>query len=278
MTWEINSHETVYIKDDVDLFNSKDSPVNLVAILRVRNEGLILVDTLNHLSQFADVICAYDDASTDDSNELLRSHPRVKLIIQSEIWQEGVAERLFAETRHRGLLLEYARRIFNFKWVLCADADERFIGNIKDYVSESIIDKPKGIRINLFDAYMTNGDDRPITRGEKLLNFRKYFGPECREILMLWQNNSDAEFVGLDAREPKISDSIQSNFYCQHYGKSLSYEHWDETCNYYIRHFPWETYGSKWFARKQKALHIESDFGRKLYKWGPDLFLNRVAI
>ena len=62
------------------------------------------------------------------------------------------------------------------------------------------------------------------------------------------------------------------------YGKSLSIEHWEETCDYYIKHFPFDTYGRKWTERKGKAIHTESDFGRQLYEWGETLFANAVKL
>ena len=62
------------------------------------------------------------------------------------------------------------------------------------------------------------------------------------------------------------------------YGKSLSVAHWEETCDYYIRHFPFETYGKKWTERKGQAIHTQSDFKRPLYEWGEALFANAVPM
>lgn len=63
-------------------------------------------------------------------------------------------------------------------------------------------------------------------------------------------------------------------FYCQHCGRNLSVEHWEATCDYYVDHFPYEPHGRKWSARKGRAIHSESDFGRPLFRWGEDLFMN----
>ena len=68
------------------------------------------------------------------------------------------------------------------------------------------------------------------------------------------------------------------DLYCQHYGKSLSVEHWEETCDYYIRHFPFDTYGRKWLDRKGRAIHTQSDFMRPLYEWGDTLFASAIKI
>jgi hypothetical protein len=71
---------------------------------------------------------------------------------------------------------------------------------------------------------------------------------------------------------------VLTGLYCQHYGKSLSVDHWEETCEYYMRHFPFDTYGQKWRDRKGRAIHTQSDFMRSLYEWGDTLFANAVEI
>ena len=51
----------------------------------------------------------------------------------------------------------------------------------------------------------------------------------------------------------------------QHYGKAISIGHWEDTCNYYMEHFP--QYSDKWRQRKGLAVHTLSDFGTPLYSW-----------
>ena len=55
-------------------------------------------------------------------------------------------------------------------------------------------------------------------------------------------------------------------------------EQWEETCEYYIPHLPFNTYGRKWRDRKGRAIHTQSDFMRPLYEWGDTLFANAVKI
>lgn len=252
--------------------------IPLVVMLRVRNEELILEDTLNHLSGFADLIVAYEDASTDRTRDILRAHPKVALIIENNAWLSSMEERLQSETRHRGLLLQEARRRWNFRWCMCCDADERYVGNIRRFVTECDYSKePDAIRISLFDAYMTATDNVAYQQGQSLLNFRQHFGPECRNILMLWKNTAEVVYRGLDAREPSVSGDVVVRFHCQHYGKCLSVEQWEATCEYYVNHFPYDPYGKKWEARRGKAIHDLSDFGRPLFPWGDDLFRNKVV-
>lgn len=252
--------------------------IPLVVLLRVRNEELILEDTLNHLSGFADLIVAYEDASTDKTRKILRANPKVALIIENDTWLSGVEDRLHSETRHRGLLLQEARKRWKFHWCMCCDADERYVGDIRRFVTESDYSiEPDAIRISLFDAYMTEVDNAAYQQGQSLLNFRHLFGPECRNILMLWKNTEEIAYRGLDAREPCVSGEVAVRFHCQHYGKSLSVAHWEATCEYYVNHFPYDPYGKKWEARKGKAIHDLSDFGRPLFPWGDDLFKHAVT-
>jgi glycosyltransferase involved in cell wall biosynthesis len=270
--------ETEYIWTRSERHPHPLGAVPLVALLRVRNEALILEDTLNHLAGFADVICAYDDASTDATLKILKAHEKVFLVVQNMEWQAGVESRLLSETRHRGLLLQEARRRLAFDWCMCCDADERYVGPIRQFVADAALDKPDAIRIQLFDAYMTDGDDHPYPGSTSLTNFRRLFGPERRDILMLWKNSDSVHYTGLDAREPVVQGRAESRFFCQHYGKSLSYAHWEATCDYYVNHFPFESYGKKWSERRGKALHSRSDFDSPLFEWGDDLFENAVRI
>ena len=162
--------------------------------------------------------------------------------------------------------------------MFCFDPDERVTDNVRRFVSSLGDSTCDAVRVRLFDAYMTLEDRAPYTPGRPLLDFRRFFGPEERDILMLWRNSPEIGFAEGDGRTPRGMKNVKIALYCQHYGKSLSVVHWEETCDYYIRHFPYETYGRKWEARKGKAIHTQSDFGRPLYPWGETLFRNAVRI
>jgi glycosyltransferase involved in cell wall biosynthesis len=250
----------------------------LIGITRLRNEALILGDTLDFVGRHVDAIIAYDDASTDRTLELLRSHPKVALILANGAWETDVRARRTAEHRHRQLLLQCAREQLRFEWMFCFDADERITGDLRGFVSGSLAEGCDGVNIQLFDAYMTPDDCASYQPDQELLGFRRYFGPEQRDILMLWRNRPEVFFAEGHEREPGGISRLRTDLYCQHYGKSLSVEHWEETCNYYIKHFPFETYGRKWLARKGQAIHTQSDFMRPLYEWGDALFANAVKI
>jgi hypothetical protein len=250
----------------------------LVGITRLRNEALILPDTLDYLASHVDAIVAYDDASTDRSVDILRAHPKVALIVANGAWEEDATARKLAEGRHRGLLLKIARAELPHDWMLCFDLDERVTGDLRGFVMDLGADACDAVRVKLFDAYLTPDDCEPYRSDRALLGFRRFYGPEQRDILMLWRSRPQIGFAEGHGRMPGGIDRVKTELYCQHYGKSLSVEHWEETCDYYIRHFPFDTYGRKWAERKGQAIHIQSDFNRPLYEWGDALFANAVRI
>jgi hypothetical protein len=272
--WQLRDSERM-IAGNAELLAQKHF---LIGITRVRNEALILGDTLDFMGRHVDAIIAYDDASTDRTVDLLRNHPKVALILANGAWEPDVKARRMAEHRHRQLLLQYARERLQFDWMFCFDADERITGDLRGFASGPHAERCDGVSIQLFDAYLTPDDYRPYQPGQKLLGFRRFYGPEQRDILMLWRNRSEVFFAEGHERQPGGIRRLRTDLYCQHYGKSLSVEHWEETCDYYIEHFPFQTYGRKWLARKGQAIHTQSDFMRPLYEWGDALFANAVKI
>jgi glycosyltransferase involved in cell wall biosynthesis len=273
-SWSLRDSERV-ITGNAALLGRKHL---LVGLTRMRNEALLLPDTLDYLAGHVDAIVAYDDASTDDTVEILRKHPKVALIVANQAWEQDVAARKLAEGRHRGLLLEMARAKLPHDWMLCFDPDERVTGDLRGFVRGLSDGECDAVRVRLFDAYMTQEDHAPYTPDRALLDFRRFYGPEQRDILMLLRNRPEIVWAEGDGRTPRGMQRVKTALYCQHYGKSLSVAHWEETCDYYIRHFPFETYGKKWTERKGKGVHTESDFGRPLYAWGGSLFANAVPM
>jgi glycosyltransferase involved in cell wall biosynthesis len=272
--WQLRDSERV-IKGNEALLGKKHL---IVGMTRIRNEALILPDTLDYLATQVDAIVVYDDASTDDTVDILRKHPKVALVVANQSWEKDVAARKLAEGRHRGLLLDMARSELPHDWMFCFDPDERVTGSLPSFVAGLEADASDAVRVQLFDAYMTPEDCAPYAPDLPLLHFRKFYGPEQRDILMLWRNRPEIHFAEGHGRTPGGMERVKIDLHCQHYGKSLSVDHWEETCDYYIRHFPFETYGRKWTERKGQAIHTESDFQRPLYEWGEELFANAVRI
>ena len=159
----------------------------LIGITRLRNEALILRDTLDYVGKHLDAIIAYDDASTDRTLEILRDHPKVALVVTNGSWEQDIKARRIAEGRHRGLLLQIARAQFQFDWIFCFDADERVTGDLRGFTEGFQASNWDGVQIQLFDAYMTPDDCAPYHPDCHLLGFRRFFGPEQRNILMLWR-------------------------------------------------------------------------------------------
>jgi glycosyltransferase involved in cell wall biosynthesis len=234
----------------------------IIGMIRLRNEQDLLEDTLDHLSTIVDGVVVFDDASTDRSREIALAHPAVIEVIVNRHWRRR--NRVWEETANRRILYRRAKR-FQPSWVFYSDADERFIGDIRSFLRSATADV-RGLRINLYDAYMTPADSAPYRSGEPLLDFRQSFGPERRRILMAWRPDAAVDFTTSDAREPQgVPGPLIDAFECQHYGKALSIEQWEETCRYYVENFP--IYRDKWRARMGKGVHTESDFGTPLYTW-----------
>src|SRR3954454_6036729 len=89
----------------------------LIGITRVRNEALILRDTLDYVGKQVDAIIAYDDASTDRTLEILGGHPKRAFVVANRAWETDIEARRLAEGRHRGLLLQAAREHLQFDWM-----------------------------------------------------------------------------------------------------------------------------------------------------------------
>lgn len=227
----------------------------LIGITRVRNEALIIGDTIRHYLECCDRIVLYDDCSTDPTVEIAReAGGRYIEIIHGDQWR---LDRPAEETRHRLIALHRARSL-GATWCLCFDADERLDGELPSLTGD-------GYRFRLFDGYLTETRQKLYAGGD-LASLPRMWGPEFRDILILFRTKN-ADYRGLDRREPVLTGDIRlAPVKVKHYGKCLSVQQWEETCEYYTRHFP-EPYKSKWAARKGQAIHTRSDFGRDLHTW-----------
>jgi len=204
----------------------------------------------------------YDDCSTDDTAAIAHAHPSTQIdkdkfgdgvIEQFEPWQ---TDRTREEWRHRQILLE-AGRVREPEWFIYFDADERLVWDGK-FPEDPEVD---ALYFDLFDAYLCEGDSEAT-----IPLCRKSWGPEFRRIVFAFRNLPGMWYRRPDQRIVGGYKNAQRAGECKHYGKAISVEEWESTCDYYIRWFP-EPYKSKWRARKGKAIHTESDFGRPLYTW-----------
>jgi glycosyltransferase involved in cell wall biosynthesis len=223
-------------------------------ITRIRNESLIIRDTLNHWSSICNGgIFVYDDKSTDDTVNICKSHHAVKEVICGRTWDTN---RLRAEFQNRQAVLSAAlKHTRPNDWIVYFDADE-FLYKFDPSILRSNID---GVICRLFDVYITD------TNKHLSWKDRDAVGPEYRDILFFFKVSSVIGYHCLDQRECtlKSGSSLVRNGYIKHYGKGFSVEQWEETCRYYSKYFP--VYADKWEARKGKAIHhTKSDFGSNL--------------
>ncbi len=145
-SWQLRDSERIIIGNEALLGRAH----LLVGITRLRNESLILRDTLDYVGKHVDAIVAYDDASTDRTLEILRSHPKVALIVANGAWEQDIKARRIAEGRHRGLLLQMARARLQFDWMFCFDADERVSGDLRGFVGGLRGEDCDGVRDSAF--------------------------------------------------------------------------------------------------------------------------------
>lgn len=231
--------------------------MKLIGLLRIRNESRIIKETLDHMAIFCRTVFVYDDASTDRTVEICLKHDIVEAVIQGKMWDR---DRKRAEWQNRKAVLELGQKHATpDDWFIYMDADERI-----DFDFSSLKDLPKtviGIRMKLFDFYITPKDIK--------LHYsqRKFCGPEYRDILMCFRNLPTLDYSSNDQREVHLRHPgrVINAGYVKHYGKGISVEQWEETCDYYSQHFP--KYSKKWLARKGKAVHTVSSFGSVLIQW-----------
>lgn len=229
----------------------------IYGLLRVRNEEKIIEDTLQHLAEFCNAVFVYDDCSTDNTYEICKNHPIVKSVVKGETWD---VDRERAESENRQMLLEEAQKHADKNdWFVYIDADERidFDWSIIPNLSLDII----AIRMKLFDFYITPEDV------DKKYYDRKWIGPEYREIVIAFRNSPFLRYDHLDQREVSLGNGkILSSGFVKHYGKAISVEEWENTCEYYSKYF--KKYSEKWEKRKGKAIHYGySDFNNPLITW-----------
>lgn len=232
----------------------------LIGITRVRNEALIIGDTVRHYLDRCDRIVLYDDDSTDDTVEIARDAGGSRIeIIRGTPWK---VDRRPEETRHRAIVLERAWEM-GATWALCFDADERLVGELPDLRRT----EANGFTFRLFDGYLTDQVQAPYAGGP-LEDLARMWGPEYRDILILFRVSA-SKFIGEGNRCPRTEGLIlpAPGVFVKHYGKCLSVEHWEDTCRYYAAEGWPEGYRRKWRNRMGKAIHTVSDRGRALRTW-----------
>lgn len=231
--------------------------VKVVGITRVRNEEEIIQYTLDHVSKLVDEIYVYDDCSTDNTVSICKAHPKVVKVIEGKTWESSSDGRQAAEGVLRQKIYEECLK-GNPDWVYYFDSDEFAYFDDIDLTDQNV----DAYFLRLFDYYITEEDI------DSHFLDRKYLGPEYRDIMMLFRPTPHIVFTG---RQPSgFGSRVKQAGYVKHYGKAISIEEWEKTCDYYINHRGGSKrldFTNKWKARKGKAVHTRSDFGYELIEW-----------
>jgi len=88
--------------------------MKIVAILRIKNEILVINKCLAKLSELVDEIIVLDNGSTDGTQNVYVNFPKITKILHTEGYDEG---------RDKVMLLDEARKT-NPDWILWIDGDE----------------------------------------------------------------------------------------------------------------------------------------------------------
>lgn len=230
----------------------------MIALTRVRNEEDIIQDTLDHLSMFCDEIYVLDDCSTDSTYDICNSHRSVSKLIRNKEWSK---DRLSAEYQDRQkLYLEAKKNLGVNDWFVYLDADER-IDLMDSHFLSHVKDDNDCIAMKLYDFYITEQDEN------KHYYQRQYIGQEYRVIPIAYRMGATQGWFKKNQREclMKENSKIVKEGRVKHYGKAISVEEFEKTCDYYIENFP--KYADKWKKRKGSAIHTKSDFDTELVLW-----------
>jgi glycosyltransferase involved in cell wall biosynthesis len=93
----------------------------LVCLLPARNAARDLPGYLASVSTYCDAVVALDDGSTDDTFDILRAHPIVKVLLRNPLRPDY---RDWDDAANRNQLLAAAEAL-NPEWLISLDADER---------------------------------------------------------------------------------------------------------------------------------------------------------
>ena len=233
--------------------------MDVIGLIRVRNEAHIIRDTLDHMAEFCTGgIFVYDDASTDDTPGICKHHEAVRTLILGRNWGGDIDK---APSWKKNAVLDAARQEAQPEdWLVYMDADERieFDFSALHGLPSSVV----AVRMKLFDFY--------ITAEDKHLGYqrRRWLGPEYREIVMAFQADSGRFFAGRQIKMEANLGYVFDEGYVRHYGKAISAEAWERKCRYYAENYPPKSpRARKWAARRGKAVHTVSDFGLPLIEW-----------
>mgnify|MGYP001220674078 CR=1 FL=1 len=145
------------------------------------NEGRVLPYTLDHYSQFCEKIFVYDNMSTDNTDEICKKYPKVK-VVKWTTSDKKYNDVTLAEIKSN--VYKQSRKD-NVDWVIVCDSDEYLyhedlISKLKEY-------KSKGVTMPLIDGHDMCCEEFPKYDGELLTNKVKIgsetYEPMCKNII-----------------------------------------------------------------------------------------------
>ncbi len=115
------THAVPVVKPAVKRSAGPTNRPKIACVMQLRNEAFQLKGCLSHLREYVDGVVALDDASEDNTVDILGRESMVVDCIKKPKQQTHV----WNELENKQLLLRRAREL-GFDWVLCCDADERY--------------------------------------------------------------------------------------------------------------------------------------------------------
>lgn len=109
--------------------------MNTIVLLPVKNEAWILDYMLSECSAFADHIIIADQQSEDETRELCKKYPKVRVIENNATGHSNQV---------RWMLLDEARKIDGENLILCIDADEMISKTTADFLKARAIEADCG--------------------------------------------------------------------------------------------------------------------------------------
>lgn len=220
----------------------------LIGLLRIKDEAAIIEDTLNHMAQFCKRVYVFNDASSDYTHQLCRLHPVVAQIISETKWDNNQE---FVQSAQRNTLLEFAKvQEPTESHFIYMDADERICNyDFKDCKKYDVV------IMDLFNAVMTEEDDESMVH---MPLKRKYYDPAARQIPFIFSRKAMyhggikcERYPKLPPPLPGVQPSVIKKGLVQHFGRAISHEEWDATCEHYINNVP--VLAEKWKGEKERG-------------------------
>ena len=208
----------------------------IVAYIRCKNEEWVLEKWLARTAVFVDAIVALDDASTDKTHEILRSHPKVIRLFRNP--DQGGR---WCQVRDLNRLLTEAKRL-NPEWLYFSDADEladaRLVGRLDELLADATVGQylfreitlwrsTSHYRVDRPDKYMRIHPENialirnvPSLRWECVRPYHKQLYGAIRSWLrgkrynfLRYPGTHDRRFVGVVGRVVELHDLVKLHYH-----------------------------------------------------------------